>query len=147
MMKRVSVLLLTTTLLLAAGCSLNISLDDLFGNGTTTVQLVNTGDFDIDVVLYIGEDEDAAESILTTFGDRIELTIPANQIASFSRDSEDIRAIVIDNAEINIIGGIGPEEDTRVYRERDDFSEGDTLVFTFSYEALPIDLDITFDRN
>ena len=143
-MKRFAFVLLVSTavLLPAAGCE---SLISLLQPNTVTVRLVNTStSFQVDVELYYSNDQNVLEALLTTLGEERELSIPAGQSTTFSVDCDDLQAIMIEQAELVIISGIGPEESTGVYRDGTDFNCGDTLVFTFTHPVLPTDLDISF---
>ena len=123
-----------------------VGCDAVIGLGrprTTAVRLVNDGDFDVDVTLYISDDQDTIEQILTEFGTRLEYTVPAGEAVSFSRDCDWLQAIVIDNAELMLIGQLGPEANSEVLRDGSDFFCGDTIVFTFRHSAAIIDFDVS----
>ena len=116
------------------------------------VELVNASpDFAVEVTLFFHEDDDVLESILTAEGlgsEKREVTVPAGQtLALLPQDCDNLQAIIIEDADLLLLAGIGPEEDTRVYRgDGEDFNCGDTLVFTFSHleVVIPTDLDIRF---
>lgn len=127
-----------------AGCDTLLGI--LQGN-TVTVELVNSGSFPVSVVLYVGENQNAFEGVLIGLGEKIELTVSAGQTQSFTRDCDDLQAIVLSNADLQIIGEIGPEVSTRVYRDGSDFNCGDTLVFTFAHPILPTRLDVDFESR
>lgn len=132
---------------LSGGCPVG-GLLDLLGPSGTTVQLVNTSnDFALDVELYTGEDQNALELTLTEFGERRQVTVPAGETRSFTLSCDKLQAIIIDRAELVLIGDIGPDQKSRVYRDGSDFNCGDTLVFTFSHPALPLSLDIAYDTR
>ena len=125
----------------ASGCAF---LANLLQPGETTVRLVNDGDFPVDVVLYFDDEQNTLRAALTEFGTRMEFTIAPGEAASFSRDCEELQAIVIDDADLMIVGQVGPETDTDVYRDGDDFGCGDTLVFTFDHSAIVVDFGVSF---
>jgi len=129
-----------------AGCPVS-GLGNLFGLNTTTIRLVNTGDFDVVVELYIHDQQEILESLLPTLGEQIVVTVSAGQSTTISRDCDDIQIVMVDDADLNIIGGIGPSQNTRAYRDGDDFNCGDTLTFTFSHPTLPTELNIDFSKN
>jgi hypothetical protein len=54
---------------------------------------------------------------------------------------------MIDDADLQIVGGIGPETDTRVYRDGDDFNCGDSITFTFDHPTLPTSLNVNFSAQ
>ena len=64
---------------------------------------------------------------------------------SFTQSCDDLQAIMIEDADLQIIGGIGPEANTDVLRDGDDFGCGDTIVFTFDHSDLIFDFEIEVD--
>jgi hypothetical protein len=110
----------------------------------TTVQLENEADSPVEVRLYYGDDQNSSEFVLEEFGEEFTTTIDPGEAVTFSRDCEELQAIYIENAELNIIGGIGPEADTGVFRDGDDFGCGDVLTFTFREDGV-FGLDIGFN--
>ena len=119
------------------------------------VDLVNASpDFPVEVTLFFHEDDDVLESILTTEelgSEKREVTVPAGQTLSLlPQDCDNLQAIIIEDADLLLVAGVGPEEDTRVYRgDGEDFNCGDRLVFTFSHldVVIPTDLNIRFDAR
>lgn len=124
----------------ATGCGFIL---DLLNPRTTTVTLVNNGEFDVEVVLYFDDEQNVPQDVLTEFGTRMEFTIAPGETMSFSRDCEELQAVVIDDADLMVVGQVGPEADTDVLRDGDDFSCGDTIVFTFDHSPVLIDFDIS----
>ncbi|MCH7884473.1 MAG: hypothetical protein IIC01_04415, partial [Planctomycetes bacterium] len=47
-----------------------------------------------------------------------------------------------DDADLLILGDIGPEANSDVLRDGDDFSCGDTIVFTFDHSGILVDFDV-----
>lgn len=125
-----------------AGCG---SLLQLLNLNRVTVRLVNDTDFPLTVELYVGDDQNTLESVLTSTGERITLTISARQTGTFDRDCDALQAIVISDADLSYILGVGPSQSTRVYRDGSDFNCGDTLTFTFTNPNLTT-LSISFSR-
>ncbi len=115
---------------------------DFFGPTTTSVRLVNNADFDVQVVLYYDEQQEIPRELLTELGTRMDFTIPPGEVASFSRDCDALQAIVIDDADLVVIGSIGPEANTDVLRDGSDFDCGNTITFTFDHGPLIADFDI-----
>ncbi|MEP0845280.1 MAG: hypothetical protein HRF50_00505 [Phycisphaerae bacterium] len=140
MNSRVSVAILASVLASSAGCAF---LDDLLGVNLTAVRLVNNGDFDVRAVLYFDDDQEIPREVLTEIGTRMEFTLAPGESASVIRDCDLIQAIVIDNAELMVIGQVGPETDTEVLRDGDDFGCGDTIVLTFDHGPLLTDFNIS----
>lgn len=137
---RVSVAILAAVLASSAGCAF---LDDLLGLNLTRVRLVNNGDFDVQAVLYFDDDQEIPRELLTEIGTRMEFTLAPSESASITRDCDALQAIVIDNAELMVIGQVGPEADTDVLRDGSDFGCGDTIILTFDHGPLLTDFDIS----
>jgi len=138
------VLLVLVTVLVAplAGCD---ALQDIIGANTVTVRLVNEGDFDVDVTLYYYDHQEVEEALLVLLGDEVEYTIGDGNTRTFTQSCDDLQAIMISDADLQIIGGIGPEASTGVLRDGDDFGCGDTIVFTFDHSDLIFDFDVDVD--
>ncbi len=124
---------------LTGGCPL--------GPTDTTVQLVNNTSFPVDVKLYSSSRQNEPAATLPLTGTEIVESVPANSVISFSRDCDELQAIVIDDADLQIVGGIGPSQNTRVYREPDDFGCRDTLTFTFTASSFLTELEINFNAT
>lgn len=137
---RVSVAILAAVLASSAGCAF---LDDLLGLNLTRVRLVNNGDFDVQAVLYFDDDQEIPRELLTEIGTRMEFTLAPGESASITRDCDALQAIVIDNAELMVIGQVGPEADTDVLRDGSDFGCGDTIILTLDHGPLLTDFDIS----
>lgn len=116
------------------------------------VQLVNTSpDFPVDVTLFFHPDDDVLEGVLTSGeldSEQVDTTVPPAQTVSLAPQScDDLQAVIIENADLQLFGSIGPSDDTPVFRgDGEDFNCGDTLVFTFSHAdvTIPTDLNISF---
>ena len=119
----------------------------LVSSNTTTIILDNQGSFAVDVLMYVGDDQNALRDVLTSFGDEISVTVPAGTTRTITRACDSLQAVIIDNAKLQVIGGIGPEEDTQVLRDGSDFNCGDTIRFTFTHSALFTNLDIATNVN
>lgn len=111
----------------------------------TSVLLVNNSDYTVDVRLFYSDEQDIPEVLLTrgSIGTELTFTIPAGQSATFVRNCEDLQAIIIDQADLNITLGLGPEADTPVLRDGSDFRCGSMIVFTFDHSSHVLDFDIT----
>jgi hypothetical protein len=110
----------------------------------TTVRLVNNTDHTVEVRLFYDDDQELPEDLIELDGIEVNRTLLSGEVEAFSRDCGSLQAIFIEHAELRILGDIGPEEDTGVFREPDDFGCGDTLTFTFTQNVLGSDLDIDF---
>jgi hypothetical protein len=135
--------LIVSTILLAiaivpSGCGL---LDNLVPQPLTTVRLVNNGQFDVRVTVVFDDEQDAPRELLTEFGTALEFTLSPGESTSFSRDCDQIQAITLDNAELRIIGGVGPGFDSEVFRDGSDFNCGDVIEFSFDHSDILVDFD------
>lgn len=148
-MKHITVLLAAVSAGLLGGCPDLGALGDLLGGSNITVRLVNTNmTFSVTVRLYYHDDQNVlTEDLLKAFGEEREFTLAPGTTQSFSVDCDELQAIFIDRAELVVIGSLGPDDDTGIYRDGTDFHCGDTLVFTFSGELLPPTMEITFDTR
>jgi hypothetical protein len=124
-----------------SGCD---AVEDLFGADTVTVALVNNSslDLDVEVEIYISDQQEIPELLLTELGTKLEYTIEAGETVTFSRSCDDLQAIIVSNADLQVVGDIGPATSSDVLRDGDDFSCGDTIVFTFDHSIVLIDFDV-----
>lgn len=123
-----------------SGCD---AVTDLVGPSTVRVRLVNNGQFDVEGTLFYGDQQDLPKIVLTEFGEELDFTVPSGGSDTFVRACDDLQAIVIEDADLLIIGDIGPETSSGVLRDGDDFSCGDTIVFTFDHSGILLDFDVT----
>ena len=138
-MKRMGLLLA----LPAVGCGAVGTVGGLLGPTRTSVELVNNGDFPVDVRLFFDNDQLLLEEVLTELGNERTFLIQPGQSSSFSADCDDLQAIVIEDADLQVLGGAGPEDATDVLRDGDDFGCGDTIVFTFDHTDTIFDFSIS----
>ena len=123
-----------------AGCN---SLVGLLRPSETTIVLANDSDFDVEVVLFYDDDQNILELLLTEIGEEMRLTIGAGEQITFSRACDDLQAIIIDDADLLVIGQLGPEVKTDVLRDGKEFGCGDTITFTFDHSDAIFDFFIT----
>jgi len=114
----------------------------LGGAQTTIVRLVNNGDFPVVARVAISDEDDIPEALLEE-DDDLEFTIEAGGSRAFTRDCNDLRAVMVTHAELRVLGGVGPEADSGVLREGDDFSCGDAVTFRFDHSDVVVDFDVT----
>ena len=138
MLRRVCLSLMLCVPWTVAGCS---AFNGLFDPTSVTIQLVNNGSHEVRAIVYTSGDEKVFKTILTTLGTRREFAIPAGQSATLTTDCDDLRAIIIDKAELQSIGT--PSDETNVLRDGDDFDCGNTIVFTFDHSLNVFDFNIT----
>lgn len=110
---------------------------------TVTVSLVNTSDYDVDAKIFISDEQDVPEFLLTELGDELNFTIPAGETVTFARSCDELQAIVIDDADLLVLVGLGPDAGSDVLRDGDDFRCGSVIIFTFSHSEAIIDFGIT----
>jgi len=142
-MARKQFIIIGSLLFLVAGCD---ALTALLGNlqpNLVTVELVNNGDFPVEGTLFYDNDQDTIEEILVETGTERAFTLAAGGRSSFSVNCDDLQAIIIDNASLQIVGDVGPEANTDVLRDGDEFGCGDTIVFTFDHSNAILDFDVT----
>jgi hypothetical protein len=126
-----------------AGCDALSGLLGLIpGASTVTVRLVNNGDFDVLARLALSDEDDIPEALLEE-DDDLEYTVPPAQTRTFSRSCDDLRAVMVTHAELRIIGGIGPEADSGVQRDGDDFTCGDVITFRFEHSDAIVDFAVS----
>ncbi len=121
------------------GCS---ALLGLLQPTSVTVQIVNNGSFPVDTTFYIDDDENILEILIKEFGTKIENSVQAGETISITRSCDDLRAIILDDADLQIVGSVGPEANADILREGEDFSCGDTLVYTFTHTDVLLDFDV-----
>lgn len=126
--------------LAAAGCD---ALSGLISPSTVTVSLVNASSFDVEAELFIADQQEIPEFLLTQVGEKLNYTIPAGESMTFSRSCDELQAIVVAEADLRVLGGVGPEASSDVLRDGDDFGCGDRITFTFTHSALIVDFQIT----
>lgn len=120
-----------------SGCSALLS---LFQSNSITVLLENTTTSGVDVKLYFDDQQDIPEFLLTEIGTKREFTILPGGSRIFVENCDDLQAIVIDDADLLLFGGAGPEANSDVLRDGDDFRCGDQIVFTFFGGLLDFDV-------
>jgi hypothetical protein len=101
----------------------------------------------VDVQLFYHENQLLTEGLIRSGGEEVNASVSSGATYTFSRNCEDLQAIFINDADLRLVGTIGPEASTRVYREPGDFGCGDILTFTFTQNTLGTSLDISFSRR
>ena len=139
MKQRIGWMVLLVMVIPVAGCD---ALLDFFLPSTVTVMLVNgSTDFNVDGTLFYDDDEDIFEVLLTQIGTERNFSLSPGETATFTRNCDDLGAIVVDEAELQAIL-IQPSADTEVFRMGEDFECGQVIEFTFSHSPLFIDFDV-----
>ena len=127
---------------LFSGCG---QFEDLLGPGTI-VTLVNNGDFDVVATIAYSNNPYISEAALVDSGTEIEITIPANNTRSFRRGCLAMRAVMVETAELQVIGGFGPTTKSEVIREGQGSPQlicQGLLSFTFDHNDSTLDFHVT----
>lgn len=110
---------------------------------TVTATFTNTSaEFDVEIDVFYSDQQDMPDFLLRELGENITRTIPPGASVTIERDCDEFQAIMIDDADLIVVGGIGPEDSTDVMRDGDDFACGDTLAFTFTHTDAVVDFEI-----
>jgi len=142
-MARKQFFIIGTLLVLVAGCDALPALLGTLQPNLVTVELVNnSSDFAVEGTLFYDNDQYTIEGILVETGTERTFTLAAGRRSSFSVHCDDLQAIIIHNASLQIVGDVGPEANTNVLRDGDDFGCGDTIVFTFDHSDVLVDFDV-----
>lgn len=115
----------------------------LLQGNATTVQLANSGDYPVIVELRYSDNQYELQAVLEEFGNELTYTIAAGEAVTFLKDCEDLQAILIKEADLSLVGAIGPSASTDILRDGDDFGCGDIITYTFSHPDPPVSLEIT----
>ncbi len=109
-----------------------------------TVRLRNSSeDYDVDVSLYYDSDDNVLEDVLTELGEHRTFLLGPGESSSFSASCDDLQAIVIDDADLQVL--LTVETSSGVYRgDGEDFDCGDTIVFTFTHDEFGVNFDVDF---
>ena len=132
-------LILALAGMIAAGCDgFTIALEPKI----VTVSLVNASAYPVEGTVYTSDDQDLAVIGLIGLGEDQDFRLEADTTYSFSGSCDEIQAVMVDDVELRVVGGIGPEANSSVLTDGDDFSCGDTIVFTFTHSDLLTDFDV-----
>lgn len=111
--------------------------------GQVTITLDNRGDYDVDVTLYYDNDEDIPLFLLTRSGTRVEFQVDDDDTVTFFRDCDRVGAIVVSDARLRVLSGVGPRASSDVLRQGDDFECGDRIIFTFDHSDALLDFRVS----
>lgn len=148
MNSRLVSILLCSIVCLVAGCDALV----LLLPSTVTVRLVNNGSFSVDGELYYDDDEsalnaidtiDALDNFIREFGTKVEFDVAPGGTFTFTQSCDDLQAIFIDDADLRVIVGVSPDDDTEVLRDDSDFSCGDTITYTFDHAEFGLNFRIS----
>ncbi len=140
-MKMIKMVMLLVTMISVgstlAGCGFA-----LIGPSRTTVELVNNGAFQVDVDLFYSDTQEILEILIKELGDELNISLAPGATETFSRNCDDLQAIIVDDADLRIIGGAGVDTMSDILRDGDDFRCGDTITFTFTHGVIPTDFNV-----
>lgn len=135
----------TTLAVCAIGCDGLGGLVGVFQPTRVSVQMVNSTTFDVDVTLRVSSSDDLDnKDFLDELGQELTFTIGAGQSTTFARDCDDLGSIRVEDADLLLIGSIGPDEETQPINQGTEFDCGDTIRYTF--EA-PTSLELRIDTD
>lgn len=140
MFKALTTVAMFGAMVMSAGC--DAALNVLQPN-TTTVLLANNSDFNVQATVIIDDDQNIPRELLEEIGETITYDLSPGETASLRRECDDLQAVVIDDADLDVVGAIGPSTSSDVLRDGDDFGCGDTITFTFDHSAVLVDFDIS----
>ena len=125
-----------------AGCDSLDGVLDLLQPTSTKVTLANNTEASVDGTLLYHDEQDVPELLLSEVGTEFDFDLEPGDLTTFSLDCDDLQAVQIEDADLRLLFGIGPETSSDVLRDGDDFGCGDEIVFTFT--SLPeFDVNIT----
>ncbi len=135
-------LMATAASALMGGCGTLSSITSLLSPNRTSVRFVNNGDFAVEGRLIIDDEQNTTEELLEQFGTEISFRVEAGETMTLSRDCDAIQAILLDDANLQVIGSAGPDARSDVLRDGSDFGCGDRVTFTFDHGGLITDFDV-----
>jgi hypothetical protein len=101
---------LSGVVVLAAACVVGCgAIPGILFPEVTTVRLINNANFPVEFELFYGDDENTLEVFLVEFGERVPGTLQPGDSTSISDDCDNLRAVIINDADLRVIGGIGPK--------------------------------------
>lgn len=117
----------------------------VIGNITrvTTIELHNGGEYPVDVDMYVYDEQLAPLPLIIADGENIDPVLAPGTRRVYVRNCDDLQAVVIADADLEIVGSIGPSASSGVLRDGDDFSCGSIIVFRFDHSNAIIDFDVT----
>ncbi len=117
---------------------------DIILPSTVTITLVNdSAQFRVDGTIVFDDDDPLLKADLIAFGTERDFDLEPGESFSFPPlDCDEVQALILQDADLRVIGGVGPETDSDILRMGDDFECGNEIVFTFSGGALDFDVSI-----
>ncbi len=146
-MRRIGPSICAVGLLVGAGCAV---LPFLLLPSGVTVTLINESAGSVDVELFLSDKQDIPRALLLEvdkdlvdrLGERVDVRLSPGGRSSFFRSCDDLQAIVVGDADLNLLGGLGPDASSDVLRDGDDFGCGDEIRFIFRGGSNLLDFDV-----
>ena len=146
-MRRIAASICAVGLLAGVGCA---GLPFLLFSNAVTVTLVNESGSRVDVELFLSDEQDIPRALLLEvdkdlvdrLGERVDVRLSPGGRSSFFRSCDDLQAIVVGDADLNLLGGLGPDASSAVLRDGDDFGCGDKIQFIFRGGSNLLDFDV-----
>ncbi len=142
-MRKTNPILAVTAIALASATTGCQSVADVVLPTTVTVTLTNTSnEFNVEVNLFYSNEQDMPDFLLREVGENVAQTIPPGESVTIQPNCEDLQAIMIDDANLIVVGGTGPDGNTDVLRDGENFNCGDTIQFTFTHTDAVVDFEV-----
>lgn len=119
----------------------------LIQSTTVTVTLVNqSSNFSVETAVIYDENELPREILVQDgFGIQRDDAIAAGASASFTLSCNDVESLLLEDADLQVLGGLGPDVEGDVLTQGDDFQCGDEIIYTFTHSAIIVDFNVTVD--
>ncbi len=143
---RLGSVIIVALLPLIAGCD---GLVDILLPSTVTITLVNeSADFNVDGTIVYDDDDLFLRADLTALGTDLQFNLGPGASFSFPPlDCDEVEALILDDADLRLLGSVGPDTDSDLLRIGDDFECGDEIVFTFTHSDLILDFDVAVEAR
>lgn len=139
MRQRTGMAIMCGCALVMAGCELAL---DIILPTTVTITMVNTIDgFNIEgTIVYDNREALLKEDLVALGVDRVFNVAGGSSFSFAPLDCDDVESLVLDRAELQVIGDIGPSTDSEILRMGEEFECGDEIVFTFTGNILDLNV-------
>lgn len=135
-MRRIGISVCAVGVLVGVGCD---ALPFLLFSDTVTVTLINETGSSVDVEMFLSDEQNIPRELLLEvdkdlvdrLGERVDMLLLPGGRLSFFRSCDDLQAIVVGDADLNVLGGLGPDASSDVIRDGSDFGCGDEIQFIF----------------
>jgi hypothetical protein len=126
-------------ILTLAGCGFGL---DIFLPSTVTITFVNEfTDLSIEGTVVFDNREAFIKEDLVGFGEERSFSVDGGQSLSLTPLScGEVESLVLDRAELLVVGNVGPSTDSEILRIGEDFDCGDEIVFTFTGSILDLNV-------